>query len=208
VTSEERARFSLATSVGLPAAAFVVATTLLAVLKGVMVDAAASGLPELRSGMPNGKVRLMFSYLQLAHSAVFVFQLLACCILAWWAIRLARAIGEKVPLTREAGWYGNVWCLPIANLWLPFVGLRELWRGTGRYSRGARWLFGSAWAAWVGHLVLCILAAIPFEPGDTAAQSWIVQLGMIRDSVFVAGSMLGIMVVVWLTTVQARALPK
>jgi hypothetical protein len=200
---------SFQASAGLRAVAFIAATTVLALLKAAMVDAGAFALADLHSGLPFGRAKLMFSFFRFANFNLFVFQLLACCLLAWWTIGLARAIGEKAPLARRPEWYGSVWCWPVANLWLPFQGLRELWQQTGRYTRRARWLLGSAWAAWAAHQILCILGALPFEPRDTAGQSWLILVWLVRDAVFVGGSLLGIMVVVWLTAVHAgsRAAP-
>ncbi|MFV8754171.1 DUF4328 domain-containing protein [Nannocystaceae bacterium ST9] len=202
--TREDGGFSLATCVGLPAAAAIAAVTTLGLIKLALIDAGAFAIGDLRDGMLDWQIESMFSFLRYANFALFVGQLLTCCLLAFWTIRLARSIAEEAPLVHDVGWYGNAWCVPIVNLWRPFQGLRELWSRTGRHTRPSRWLMSSAWTAWVGHQVLCILGAVPFQPRSLAGQCWLVGLWMARDLVFVVGSTLGVVVIIWLTIVGTR----
>ncbi|HEX5938576.1 MAG TPA: DUF4328 domain-containing protein [Actinomycetota bacterium] len=83
-----------------------------------------------------------------------------------------RAIGRR-DLTYTPGWAVGWWLIPIANLWMPFKTVRELWKASGRereWSRSATWpVLGWWWAAWLAQAVVGRIAAAMLNEAESVA---------------------------------------
>jgi hypothetical protein len=90
------------------------------------------------------------------------------------------------------------WLVPVANLVLPWVALRDLWLGSGPVRSGG-WLVGAWWAAWLA-------AAAALVAGYVAPSRWIgIALLLSQGLLAVAGALIVVLVTLITRRQDARA---
>jgi hypothetical protein len=73
--------------------------------------------------------------------------------LSWWSFR-CRVIAGTMPVGPfrwSPGWAACGWFVPIANLFVPFLVIRELWSTSGPMRD--RWIVAAWWAVWIADLL-------------------------------------------------------
>ena len=110
-----------------------------------------------------------------------------------WQFRAQRAARELSPVDRfrfTPGWVIGWWFIPIANLWMPFETVRELWKSSeGRLD----WPQMPTWSVigwWWG---LFLISIVTFNVASVAANEATTPEAVIRgDSFFIAALVLDI----------------
>lgn len=101
--------------------------------------------------------------LPLALGALIGFVGLAAGIvwLVWQHRAQSNLFAMRVPgLSYTPGWSVGWWFVPVANLWVPFLTTRELWRGSGAGPGPRDRLLALWWFLWVATSVLSVVAGV------------------------------------------------
>jgi hypothetical protein len=81
--------------------------------------------------------------------------------LVWQHRGQSNLFAMRVPgLRYTPGWSVGWWFVPVANLWMPFLTTRELWRGSGAGPGVRDRLLAVWWSLWVATSVLSIVGAV------------------------------------------------
>jgi hypothetical protein len=122
------------------------------------------------------------------------------CGICWmvWQYRLARSV-PAYELDRGPGWHAFSWIIPIANLWLPFQNIRDLWRRflpVRARSSILRWW----WAGWIFSAIAArILARAMQEVDSVSSFRAVVVLDMAISVVVLVSAVLAARIVGALT---------
>lgn len=163
---------SAAAALGLPIVTLNLITTL-ATAPGLRVALLRVALPSL--------VALVVQLLGLVGAAI--------AVPVWMhrAFRNLPALGER-GMVWSPGWAAGGWFVPFANLVIPYLCLRELWKRFG----DERLLPQLYWAACIGSYVLLILGDVFFRTGARAL--WYLSELLLSVAMIVAGFLIITMV--------------
>ena len=122
----------------------------------------------------------------------------AAIALPMWTHRCCRnlpALGMRGHLT--PAWSAWSWLIPVANLVLPAIALRDLWSAPS--ARGWRWLLVAWWAAWL--VAIALWTASTVLPTRVA----VLLIPLYEAVLAVAGLLLALVVLVVTRQQDARA---
>lgn len=132
--------------------------------------------------------------------------LLIATAIAWciWQHRAQRNLRDlgRTGLRITPGWAVGWWFVPVANLFMPFVGVGELWKASAPEGDGAAWsrtaswpVIGWWWACWIAAKPLGWIARFMRTTEDprtvVAANYW----WMVSSALTVVAAILAILVV-------------
>jgi hypothetical protein len=195
-------------------------TVLLAIQMVTLVLSALAGLPHLAlyrrisrgEFVPPEHVenaRALVGGASIVWIVVFLVSVLIWCI---WQHR-AQQVAIDLTAGRSAftpGWAVAWWFIPLANLVVPYLAIRDLWRSShtppGTVSaRKTWWVLPWWWATWVGWLALAVIGGAT----DTRTAHGIVIQDAINASAFAGAALsagLAIVIVRAVSRLQVRAI--
>lgn len=124
--------------------------------------------------------------------------------LAAWAYRCRANLDTMltVRLRWSSGWAACGWFIPIANLFVPYQVVREVW-AVGRPAHNPSRLLGWWWATWIAQMVFFWLTSSPLASLSVFDDPLVIGLAnVIHIGVALAPGVLGILVIFRVTALQ------
>ncbi|MBO0837848.1 MAG: DUF4328 domain-containing protein, partial [Actinobacteria bacterium] len=191
-----------------PAIWAVVALTILTAFQ-VMNSVAAIGLIAVGVDLAGATIPfgsplwvLVFPFSMMGTVTVFLVPAVVPGLLSWWSHRSRANMTNTLsaPLGWSPGWAACGWFLPIANLFVPYLVLRQLWSASGLVRD--RWILAVWWAAWLAEvlyfwLIISLNAVIVIHNPLVNAATDVINMGLA-----LASGITGIVMVLRLTALM------
>lgn len=138
-----------------------------------------------------------------ANIGTFVLIVIAFCIWTYQAARNAKSL-STLPQKISPGWAVGWYFVPLANLWMPFKSVREIWwRSAWPQVERAPPILNIWWILWVACNILDRAAGKLLNSDDLALLTTAAAVNAVMAIVWVAPASLLIWIVIRITTMQA-----
>jgi hypothetical protein len=176
-------------------------------------------LKRMASGAYNNNISRAFADAKASDDQFFVVfmsylaasLIMSIAFLVWFYRAHVNARGmAQAKFTDTSGWAVGFFFIPIMNLFKPFVGMRDIWRGSfsspGSYAAPASTMVTMWWAAWLVTNFLSRFFVLSFKSRDTTPNELITlnNISMIGSILMIVPIGLTVMLVINITKQQAR----